>query len=206
VSRTTRMLCCPAIAESNVANAPSSGFCHFHRELNHEISEHDHLDTPCSLRGAPVERAALAAPARQRAPKLDCYKGIFMSTKIPARHIRIKRAYEPPSHDDGARVLIDRLWPRGVKKEALALDQWTKELSPSTQLRQWFGHDPARWQEFRQRYAQELRPHAEMLETVRALARKGTVTLVYAAHDETHNNAVALREFLLAPEIISASP
>ena len=128
-----------------------------------------------------------------------------MSTKIPARHIRIKRAYDPPAHDDGARVLIDRLWPRGVKKAALALDQWAKELSPSTELRQWFGHDPARWQVFRQRYAQELRPHAELLETVRALAHKGTVTLVYGAHDEAHNNAVALREFLLAPEAIDAN-
>jgi uncharacterized protein YeaO (DUF488 family) len=128
-----------------------------------------------------------------------------MSTKIPAGHIRIKRAYDPPSHDDGARVLIDRLWPRGVKKEALALDQWAKELSPSTELRKWFGHDPARWQEFGQRYAQELGPHAELFETVRALARKGTVTLVYGAHDEEHNNAVALREFLLAPEAIDAS-
>ena len=72
-----------------------------------------------------------------------------MSTKIPASHIRIKRAYEPPSADDGARILIDRLWPRGVKKETLALDQWMKELAPSTELRKWFGHDPALWPEFR---------------------------------------------------------
>ncbi|MDO8778763.1 MAG: DUF488 domain-containing protein [Burkholderiaceae bacterium] len=128
-----------------------------------------------------------------------------MSTKISASHIRIKRAYDPPSHDDGARVLIDRLWPRGIKKESLAVDQWAKELAPSTALRQWFGHDPARWQEFHQRYAAELRPHAKLLDTLRTLARKGTVTLVYAAHDETHNNAVALREFLLAPDAIDAS-
>lgn len=128
-----------------------------------------------------------------------------MSTKIPARHIRIKRAYDPPSRDDYARVLVDRLWPRGIKKEALALDQWAKELAPSTKLRQWFDHDPARWQEFRRRYAVELRPHAEFLDTLRTLARKGTVTLVYGAHDEAHNNAVALREFLLAPEAIDAS-
>jgi uncharacterized protein YeaO (DUF488 family) len=128
-----------------------------------------------------------------------------MSTKIPASHILIKRAYDPPSHDDGARVLIDRLWPRGIKKESLAVDQWAKALAPSTALRQWFGHDPARWQEFRQRYAAELRPHAELLDTLRTLARKGPVTLVYGAHDETHNNAVALREFLLAPEAIDAN-
>src|ERR1035437_8596981 len=98
-----RMLCYVAIADSNIANVPSSDFYHVHRELNHEISEHDHLGTPSSLRGAPFERAALAGPARRRAPEPDCCKGIFMSNKIPASHIRIKRAYDPPSHDDGAR-------------------------------------------------------------------------------------------------------
>ena len=128
-----------------------------------------------------------------------------MSTKIPASHIRIKRAYEPAAHDDGARILIDRLWPRGVKKEVLALDQWAKELSPSTELRQWFGHDPALWEEFRQRYAAELRPHADLLESLRALARKGPITLVYGAHDEAHNNAVAMRGFLLAPGTVNAN-
>ena len=120
-----------------------------------------------------------------------------MSTKIPASHIRIKRAYEPPSADDGARILIDRLWPRGVKKETLALDQWMKELAPSTELRKWFGHDPALWPEFRKRYAAELRTHAELVESLRAMARKGVVTLVYSAHDEEHNDAVVLQEFLL---------
>lgn len=128
-----------------------------------------------------------------------------MSTKIPASHIRIKRAYEPPAHDDGARILIDRLWPRGVKKEALALDRWARELAPSTELRQWFGHDPARWQEFRQRYAAELQSHADLLESLRTLARKGPITLVYGAHDEAHNNAVAMRGFLLAPGTIDTS-
>ena len=123
-----------------------------------------------------------------------------MSPKIPASHIRIKRAYEPPAPGDGTRILIDRLWPRGVRKETLALSQWNKELSPSTALRQWFGHDPALWLEFRRRYAAELQPHAEQLDILRALARQGTVTLVYGAHDETHNDAVALREFLLTPE------
>ena len=123
-----------------------------------------------------------------------------MSPKIPASHIRIKRAYEPPAPGDGTRILIDRLWPRGVKKETLALSQWNKELSPSTALRQWFGHDPALWLEFRRRYAAELQPHAEQLDILRALARQGTVTLVYGAHDETHNDAVALRDFLLTPE------
>ena len=120
-----------------------------------------------------------------------------MSAKIPASHIRIKRAYEPPAADDGARILIDRLWPRGVSKQALALDQWLKELAPSTELRQWFGHDPALWPEFRKRYAAELRTHTDLVESLRALARKGVVTLVYSAHDEAHNDAVVLHEFLL---------
>lgn len=125
-----------------------------------------------------------------------------MHTQIPASHIQIKRAYVTPEPSDGTRILIDRLWPRGVKKENLALDQWAKELAPSTALRQWFGHDPERWHDFRQRYAQELRPHAQLLEPLRALARKSPVTLVYSAHDEEHNNAVAMREFLLTPELV----
>lgn len=132
--------------------------------------------------------------------------------KVAPDRIRIKRAYEPAAADDGARILIDRLWPRGVKEEALVLDQWAKELAPSTELRQWFGHDPDRWPAFRQRYAAELRAHAELLEFLRLLARKGTVTLVYGAHDVEHNNAVALRQLLLepgssaAPHDASASP
>ena len=128
-----------------------------------------------------------------------------MGTKIPADHIRVERAYEPPTHDDGARILIDRLWPRGVKKEALALDQWAKQLSPSTEMRQWFSHDPARWQAFGQRHAAELHHHNDLLEPLRALARKGPITLVYSAQDEAHNNAVAMWEFLLTPQTIDAS-
>lgn len=127
-----------------------------------------------------------------------------MSTKIPPHHVLLKRAYEPPAPEDGTRVLIDRLWPRGVKKENLALNQWAKDLAPSTELRQWFGHDPALWDGFRQRYAAELRPHAELMESLRALARKGPLTLVYSAHDEEHNDAVALRDFLLQPGLLSA--
>jgi uncharacterized protein YeaO (DUF488 family) len=122
-----------------------------------------------------------------------------MSGSIPASHVQIKRAYETPAQDDGTRILIDRLWPRGVKKEVLALDQWDKELAPSTELRQWFGHDPALWTEFQQRYAKELRAHSPALDALRALAQKGRITLVYGAHDEIHNNAVALRDILLAP-------
>ena len=118
-------------------------------------------------------------------------------SEVPPGHVLIKRAYEPPAPDDGTRILIDRLWPRGIKKEAMALDQWNKELAPSTALRQWFGHDPARWGGFAERYGAELQQHAGQLDALRALARKGTVTLVYGAHDEEHNNAVTLRALLL---------
>ncbi|MBV2163316.1 MAG: DUF488 family protein [Comamonas sp.] len=119
------------------------------------------------------------------------------SPPIPASHLRIQRAYVPPAAEDGARILIDRLWPRGVKKEALALHSWQKALAPSTALRQWFGHDPARWEEFRQRYRAELAAQEPALAALRELARAQVVTLVYAAHDEAHNNAVVVREVLL---------
>lgn len=120
-----------------------------------------------------------------------------MKTKVSAGNIKLKRAYEPPADDDGTRILIDRLWPRGVTKERAAIDQWMKEISPSTDLRKWFGHDPARWDEFRLRYAKEVHQHAELLEQLRSLAREGPITLVYSAHDEKHNDAVELRELIL---------
>ena len=119
---------------------------------------------------------------------------------IPPGHVLIKRAYVPAAPQDGTRVLIDRLWPRGIKKEALAIDQWNKELAPSTELRQWFGHDSARWGEFAQRYGAELQQHGEQVDALRTMARKGTLTLVYGAHDEEHNGAVVLRSLLLAPQ------
>lgn len=120
-----------------------------------------------------------------------------MSSRIKASNVRLKRAYDRPSHDDGTRVLIDRLWPRGVTKVDAALDQWAKDLAPSTALRKWFAHDPARWPEFRVRYADEVRRHDGQLRQLRGLARTGRITLVYSAHDEVHNDAVALRDFLL---------
>jgi uncharacterized protein YeaO (DUF488 family) len=119
-----------------------------------------------------------------------------MSEKISER-VKLKRAYETPATDDGMRVLVDRLWPRGVKKTEAAIDHWMKELAPSTELRKWFGHDPARWEEFRRRYAAEIQEHRNELDRMRGLMREGTVTLVYSAHDETHNDAVVLREILL---------
>lgn len=110
--------------------------------------------------------------------------------------IRLKRAHERPSPGDGVRVLVDRLWPRGLRKADAAIDRWLKELAPSTELRQWFGHDPGRWDEFRRRYRGELSAHPDLLNELRAMAREGPLTLVYAARDEGHNDAVVLRDML----------
>ncbi|MBK6867031.1 MAG: DUF488 domain-containing protein [Burkholderiales bacterium] len=117
--------------------------------------------------------------------------------RIAASRVRLKRAYEAPADDDGTRVLIDRLWPRGVRKQDAALDLWLKELGPSTELRKWFGHDPARWDEFRTRYAAELAQKTELMAQLREFARQGVLTLVYSAHDQQHNDAVVLRSLLL---------
>jgi uncharacterized protein YeaO (DUF488 family) len=126
-------------------------------------------------------------------------------TAIPAANVRLKRAYEPADAKDGTRVLVDRLWPRGVSKEDAALDQWMKKIAPSTKLRQWFGHDPARWEEFCDRYGAELHENAELLDQLRLLARQGLVTLVYSAHDEVHNDAVVLREVILGRKVTHAA-
>jgi uncharacterized protein YeaO (DUF488 family) len=120
-----------------------------------------------------------------------------MSKRILADHIRLKRAYSPRAPDDGARILIDRLWPRGVKKSEAAIDEWMKEIAPSTELRKWFGHDPERWQEFRRRYQTEIGQHSDEFDRLRKLAQRGRITLVFSAHDEAHNDAVVLRDLLL---------
>jgi uncharacterized protein YeaO (DUF488 family) len=119
------------------------------------------------------------------------------ATRIPAGRVRLKRAYEPPARSDGLRILVDRLWPRGLKKADAAIDEWLKQIAPSTTLRKWFGHDPERWQEFRRRYRAEIKDHPEELERLWALARRGTLTLLFSAHDEAHNSAVVLRDVLL---------
>jgi uncharacterized protein YeaO (DUF488 family) len=153
----------------------------------------------CFLLGAAHTAAALAREGSQHGkitPRAST-KERYLSQRIKAGNIKLKRAYEPASPDDGTRILVDRLWPRGVGKTDAALDSWEKELAPSTELRQWFGHDPARWAEFQVRYADEIRQHEDALARLRALAREGTVTLVYAARDEEHNDAAALREILL---------
>ncbi|MDQ2898148.1 MAG: DUF488 family protein [Actinomycetota bacterium] len=110
--------------------------------------------------------------------------------------VRLKRAYEPAATSDGYRVLIDRLWPRGVSRERAKLDEWERELPPSTELRQWFAHDPARFEEFRRRYVEELRSERSRLTQLRRRARDGTLTLVYSARDTEHNDAVVLAEVL----------
>lgn len=118
-----------------------------------------------------------------------------------ARHheIEIERVYGAPADGRGARVLIDRLWPRGLRKDSLRLDAWMRELGPSDGLRKWFGHQPERWPEFRRRYRDELRggaPQLELLDELAGLARKGPLTLFYSARDEEHNQAVVVREVL----------
>lgn len=111
-------------------------------------------------------------------------------------HVRTKRVYEPAASSDGYRVLIDRLWPRGVSRERARLDAWEKDLAPSTALREWFGHRPNRFEEFRRRYVEELRHERPRLAELRRRARKGTLTLVYSARDTEHNDAVVLASVL----------
>ena len=112
--------------------------------------------------------------------------------------LRVKRAYEPASRLDGYRILIDRLWPRGVSKENAAIDEWMKEVAPSAELRRWFGHDPAKWREFRRRYRRELQAREHLLRGIATLASRRRVTLVYGARDEEHNDAVVLAELVRA--------
>lgn len=112
--------------------------------------------------------------------------------------IKLKRVYEPAADDDGARLLVDRIWPRGLSKDRAALTAWLKDVAPSTELRHWFDHDPDRWEEFRRRYTAELRKNDAAVKAVLDFVGKGPVTLLYGAHEDRYNNAVALRDFLLA--------
>lgn len=123
-----------------------------------------------------------------------CWLHEFEDNEAP--HLRWKRVYEKPSPDDGCRVLIDRLWPRGLSKKTLALDAWIKDIAPSAALRKWFGHRPARWHEFRRRYHSELRHSGKLIEPLLERARQGPVTLLISARDGVHNHAVALLEYL----------
>jgi uncharacterized protein YeaO (DUF488 family) len=114
----------------------------------------------------------------------------------PSHEIRIRRVYDPPERGDGARVLVDRLWPRGLSKDKAGLAAWLKDIAPSAELRAWFGHDPERFAEFSQRYRAELAGNEAAVDELRSLIAKGPVTLLYGAHDEAHNNAVVLADWL----------
>lgn len=110
--------------------------------------------------------------------------------------IQLKRAYDPPASEDGSRFLVDRLWPRGARREHLKLEAWLKDVAPGDDLRRWFGHDPAKWEAFRQRYFAELDDKPEAWQPILEAAREGDITLVYSARDTEHNNAVALKAYL----------
>ncbi len=109
-------------------------------------------------------------------------------------NIKIKRVYEKPDHDDGKRILVDRLWPRGLTKEKARVDLWLKDIAPSTELRKWFGHDPGKWEEFKKRYLRELKENGEPVRNLKQELKKGKVTLLYGAKDEVHNEARAILE------------
>ena len=110
--------------------------------------------------------------------------------------IKIKRVYEPPSHDDGKRILIDQLWPRGLKKDDAHNDEWLKEVAPSTELRKWFDHDPHKWAEFKKQFFTELHGKQDVVDGIISAARKSTVTLLFGSKEERFNNAVALQEYI----------
>ena len=112
--------------------------------------------------------------------------------------LALKRVYDKAAPEDGVRFLVERLWPRGIKKTDLRLDDWLKDVAPSNELRRWFAHDPNKWTEFQKRYFAELDRHPEACEPIRSAARHGRVTLIYSSHDAEHNNAVALKEYLSA--------
>lgn len=111
-------------------------------------------------------------------------------------NLQLKRIYETPAKSDGKRILVDRLWPRGLKKEDVSIDLWLKEIAPSSELRKWFGHDPEKWSELKKRYARELDDHPEQVEALKEELENGKVTFLYSAKDQEHNNAVALKEYL----------
>jgi uncharacterized protein YeaO (DUF488 family) len=117
-------------------------------------------------------------------------------TGYPLTVIALKRVYEKPSKSDGFRILVERLWPRGLAKEKASVDLWLKEIAPSPELRKWYSHDIEKWKEFRSRYTKELKGKSELLDEIKKYTKKGKVTFVYAAHDEEHNSALVLRDYL----------
>jgi uncharacterized protein YeaO (DUF488 family) len=122
-----------------------------------------------------------------------------LATKVSEKmkhELNLKRVYEAPHKDDGPRILVDRLWPRGLTKEKAKVDLWLKEIAPSTELRKWFGHDPKKWRSFRKRYETELKDHADEIKLLKSKVKEGTVTLIYGARDQEHNEALVLKQFL----------
>jgi uncharacterized protein YeaO (DUF488 family) len=120
------------------------------------------------------------------------------ATKAESRNvkIKIKRAYEQPDRDDGVRILVDRLWPRGLTKEKASVELWLKDIAPSTELRKWFAHDPDKWESFRRRYKTEISHNHDLIKVLKQKAREGTITLIYGARDQKHNEALVLKQFL----------
>jgi uncharacterized protein YeaO (DUF488 family) len=110
--------------------------------------------------------------------------------------VKVKRIYDPVTADDGKRIYVDRLWPRGIRKSDAVFDEWLKEASPSSTLRKWFGHDPERWSEFKERYTRELKDKGEIMAQLREAAQEETITLLFSAKDRSHNNAVVMKEVL----------
>lgn len=110
--------------------------------------------------------------------------------------VKVKRIYDPPSSDDGKRILVDRLWPRGLKKDQARIDEWLKDIAPSNELRKWFSHDPERWGEFRERYKKELKDKSDLIGKIRGESKEGKVTLLFSAKGKEHNNAIVLKEVI----------
>jgi uncharacterized protein YeaO (DUF488 family)/alkylated DNA nucleotide flippase Atl1 len=154
--------------------------------LRREGVDFDGRAIPLERYGWHAARGAKPSVAPKRSPR----------ARPAAAGIAVKRVYDPPSRSDGTRVLVDRLWPRGIAKAKARVDAWLKDVGPSTALRTWFGHDPARWAEFQRRYHREL-DATGVAKTIADLARRGPITLLFAAKDSEHNNAVALREYLM---------
>jgi uncharacterized protein YeaO (DUF488 family) len=165
-------------------------------QLEKELEGTFPASDPLKITRFPLERHE-AAGQQDDTDKVRC--NASMNKKIAPDHIKLKRAYEPPASNDGTRILIDRLWPRGVKKADAGIDEWMKDIAPSTALRKWFGHAPERWPEFRRRYRAEIEKQPEQFHRLRALAQREQITLVFSAHDEEHNDAVVLKELLLEP-------
>ena len=160
-------------------------------EIQSTTRTRPHLLTPW----AHVEGTRLTYPPGPAMSKRCVFAG---ESEKRMKMIQLQRVYVPAASEDGKRFLVERLWPRGIKKSDLRIDAWLKDVGPSTSLRQWFGHDPKRWDEFRRRYFQELEKNSEACKPMQRTAALGRVTLVYSSHDEEHNNAVALKEFLEA--------